>query len=97
MKQVLIASSSSSGSIVSMAKDSKFTGYMSSDNQLCMNRTTLIGLDPAEYNQGLHYYPFIVNLDRCNWSCNTLDDTSGRIGVPNKKEDLGVFNIIWMF
>ena len=93
----MIALSSSSGSIVSMAKDSKFTACISSNNQSWMNRTTLIGLNPAEYNQGFHYYPFIVNLDRCNWSCNTLNDTSGKISVPNKKEDLGVFNIIWMF
>ena len=93
----MIALSSSSGSIVSMAKDSTFTACISSNNQSWMNGTTLTGLNPAEYNQGLHYYPFIVNLDRCNWSCSTLNDTSGRIGVPNKKEDLGAFNIIWMF
>ena len=93
----MIALSSSSGSIVSMVKDSKFTACISSNNQPCMNRTTLIGLNPAEYNERLHYYSFIVNLDRCNWSCKTLDDASGRISVPNKKEDLGVFNIIWMF
>ena len=29
----------------------------------------------------------MVNLDRCTESCNTLDDPSGRICVPNKTED----------
>ena len=38
----------------------------------------------------------MVSLDRCNGSCNTLDDTSSRICVPNETEDvnLSVFNLI---
>ena len=44
-----------------------------------MTRRTLIDSNPDEYNQRLHYYPFMVNLDRCNESCNTLDDPPGRI------------------
>ena len=38
----------------------------------------------------------MVNLDRCNRTCNTLDDPSNRICVPNKTKDvnLSVFNII---
>ena len=31
-----------------------------------MTRPTLIDLNPDENNQGLHYYPFMVNLDKCN-------------------------------
>ena len=27
---------------------------------------------------------FLVNLDRYNGRCNTLDDPSGKIGIPNK-------------
>ena len=44
----------------------------------------------------MHYYPFMINLDRCNGSCNTLDEPSGKICVPNKKEDINlyVFNMI---
>ena len=44
----------------------------------------------------MRYYPFMVNLDRCNGSCNFLDDPSGRICVPNKADDinLNVFNMI---
>ena len=32
----------------------------------------------------LHYYPFMVSLDRCDGSCNAIDDPSGRICVPKK-------------
>ena len=48
------------------------------------------------YNQELHYYPFSVKLDKCAGSCNTLNDLSNRIYVPNKTEDLNihVFNMI---
>ena len=49
-----------------------------------MTQRTLINLHPSEYSQKLHYYPFSVNLDRCVESCNTLDDLSNRICVPNK-------------
>ena len=42
----------------------------------------------------LYYYSLMVSLDRCNGSCNTLDDFSSRICVPNKTEDvlLNVFS-----
>ena len=33
-------------------------------NQKCTNQPTLINLHPNEYIQGLHYYPFAINLDR---------------------------------
>ena len=38
----------------------------------------------------------MVNLDRCNGSCNTFDDPSGRIYVPDKMENINatVFNMI---
>ena len=43
-----------------------------------------------------HYYPFAVKLDRCVGSCNTLNDLSNKICLPNKTEDLNlnVFNMI---
>ena len=46
-------------------------------------------------NKELNYCPFMLNLDRCNASCNTLDDPSGRICVPNKTDDatLSAFNM----
>ena len=42
-------------------------------NLKCMAESTLFNLHPNNYNQRLRYYPFAVNLDRCVWSCNTLN------------------------
>ena len=53
-----------------------------------MARPILIDLNPDEHNEGLRYYPFMVNLDRCNGICSTFNDLSNRICVPNKTEDL---------
>ena len=36
----------------------------------------------------LRYYPFAVNLDGYIGSCNTLNDVSNKLCVPNKTEDL---------
>ena len=38
----------------------------------------------------MRYYPFTVNLDRCIESCNTLNDLSNRVCIPNKPEDLSI-------
>ena len=37
---------------------------------------SLVNLHPNEYNQELHYYPFAVKFDKCDRSCNTLNDLS---------------------
>ena len=55
-----------------------------------MTRPILINLNPEEYNQGQRYYPFMVNLDRCDEICNTSDDPSGRVCVENKIEDINL-------
>ena len=59
-------------------------------------RQPIINLHPNEYTQWLHYYPFVVNLDRCVRSCNTLNDLSNKVCVLNKTEDLNlsVFDMI---
>ena len=60
-----------------------------------MTQSTLINLHPNEYSQRLHYYPFVVNLDRCVGSCNTLNELSNKVCVPTKKDlNLSVCNII---
>ena len=61
-----------------------------------MTQPTLINLHPNEYSQGLQYYPFAVNLDRCVGSCNTFHDLYNRVCVLNKTEDLNIhfFNMI---
>ena len=82
MKEVFIALLSFIGSLVSMMNVSNFT--------------TCISLNPSEYNQGLRYYPFLVNLDRYNRSCNTFDDPFGKMCVPTKIENVNknIFNMI---
>ena len=55
-----------------------------------MTQPNLINLHPNEYSQELHYYPYAVKFDRCVGSCNTLNDLSNRLYVPNKTEDLNI-------
>ena len=44
----------------------------------------------------LLYYQFMIRLVRCNGSCNTLDNSSTKICLPNKTKDVNakVFNMI---
>ena len=55
-----------------------------------MTHLTLINLHPNENSQEFHYYPFVVELDRCVGSCNTLNDLSNKVCVPNKTEDINL-------
>ena len=61
-----------------------------------MIQPTFINLHPNECSQEFHYYLFAVKLDRCVGSCNTLNDLSNKVCVPNKTEDLNLsmFNMI---
>ena len=65
-------------------------------NQKCVIQPTIVNLHPNEYSQELHYYTFSVKLDSCIGSCNTLNDLSNKICVPNKTKDLNLsmFNMI---
>ena len=45
-----------------------------------MIRSTLIDVNPIELND----YPFMDSLDKCNGSCNVVDDLYTKIGVPSK-------------
>ena len=63
---------------------STHTNCMSLSNQNCEIQPTLINLHPNEYSQGLHYYPFVVKLDKCAKSCNILNDLSSTVWVSNK-------------
>ena len=75
---------------------SSYTTCVSLSNQKCEIQPTLINLDPSEYSQELHYYPFPVKLGRCVRSCDTLNDLSNKICVPNQTEDvfLSMFNMV---
>ena len=63
-----------------------------------MTQTTLINLHPSEHIEELGYYSFAVKLNRCIWSCNTLNDISNKVMSYGlfKTEDLilSVFNMI---
>ena len=65
-------------------------------NQRCMIQPTLINLNPNEYSQEFHYYPFAVKLDRCGGSCNTLNNLSNIVFVLNETRHLNlrVINMI---
>ena len=79
-----------SGSLASMASVLNFTTCKSLNNQPCLIIPTLSDLSPNEYNLGLCYYPFVVNLARCNGNCNTFDGPFGRICVSNKLENVNI-------
>ena len=60
------------------------------------NSNSNIDLNPDE----LGYYPFVVSLDRCDGSCNTVDGPStmifgqsDRLCVPKKTTNIDVFNV----
>ena len=80
----------------SIVNASNHTKCVSLSNQKCEIQPTFINLHPNEYSQEFHYYPFTVKLDKCVGSCNTLNDLSNKVCVPNKTEDLNlsVFNMI---
>ena len=68
-------------SIVSASKHAK---CVSLSNQKREIQPNLMNLHPNEYSQEFHYYPFAVKLDRCVRSCNTLNNLSNKVCIPNK-------------
>ena len=81
------------GLITGLVNASNHTKCVSLTNQKCMTQPTIINLHPNEYTQGLHYYPFTVNLDSCIVSCNTLNDLSKMCSKQNRIT-LSKFNMI---
>ena len=84
------------GLLTGLVNVSDHTKCVSLSIQKCMTQPTNIDLHPNEYSQELHYYSFVVKLDRCVVSCTTLNDLSNKVCAPNKTEDLSthVFNMI---
>ena len=76
------------GLLVSMVNASYQTKCASLTNQKCITQSTLINLHPNECSQEFLYYPFLVNLDRCVGSFNTLNGLSNKVCLSNKREDL---------
>ena len=57
-----------------------------------MVRSALIDLNPVEFN----YYPFIISLDKCSASFNSVDVLSTKVCVPSKTKNVNVkvFNML---
>ena len=53
-------------------------------NKKCMIQPTLTNLHTNEYSQEVHYYPFMVKLERGFGSCNNINDVSNKVCAPNK-------------
>ena len=68
----------------SIVNPSDHTKCLSLSNQKCKIQSTLINLHPNECTQKFHYYPFVVNLDRCAGSCNTIIDLPLQHDYRNK-------------
>ena len=84
------------GILINIINALNHTKCVSLNNHQCMVQPPFINLHPNECNQGLHYYLFGVDLDRCVRSYYTLNDLSNSVCIPNKIEDLNlsVFNMI---
>ena len=50
-----------------------------------------MNLNPHKYSQGLDYHTFLVKINRCNGSCNTFNDFSNCICIPNKTGNLNLY------
>ena len=96
IKQVFIRLLYFNKSLSSIANTPDHLKCISFNNQQCMTQPTLINLHPNEYIDKLRDYPFPVNLDRCMGSCNTLNDLSNKVCIPDETEDLSLspFNTI---
>ena len=71
----------------SIASAFNHTKFISLSNQKFLIQPTFTNLHPNEYSQEWSYYQFLVNVDRCGGSCNTLDNLSSRVCVSNKTKD----------
>ena len=78
------------GLLTGLVNASNDTKCVSLSNKKMRDSTCLINLHPNKHSQEFHYYPFTVKLDWCVGSCNTLNDLSNKVCVPNKTEDLNI-------
>ena len=78
IKQMFIALLSFTGSLA--------TKCVSLDSETCMTGLTLIDSNSIELN----FYSFMISLDKCNGSCNVLDDLSTKTCASSKTKDVNV-------
>ena len=69
---------------------------VSAINQKCMPRPKIL-----DVNEGVGealFYPYNVLVNKCNASCNTLDNPMTRLCVPNvfKRVNMQVYNFLMM-
>ena len=95
IKNMFIVSLTSSVNAIIIVNASSHTKCVSLCNQKFKIQCTLINLHPNEYSQELHHYPFRVKLDRCVGSCNTFNNLSTNVCVPNETKDLNM-SLIWL-
>ena len=62
------------------------------NNQECIIRTEIISLN----NNEPIFYPYIIKINRCKGSCNTINDPYAKICVPVQIKDTNVkvFNLL---
>ena len=72
IRQVLIGLLCFSGSLA--------TNCVSLNNEPCMIMLIFIDFNLVELN----YYPFMISLDKCRGSCNSVDDLSAKTCIPSK-------------
>ena len=82
IKQTFVALLCLSTSLPWVAKVFDSKKCVSLNNGPCLSRPTLIDFNSNKP----HFYQFMVRLNRCNESCNTLDELSSRICAPNEIE-----------
>ena len=79
IKKMLIA-------LTSIVSASNHTKWVLLSNQKCMTQATVINLHPFECSQELHYCLFVIKLDKCVGSCNTINDLSNNVCAPKKQK-----------
>ena len=81
---------------INIVNASNHTKCVSLSNKKYEIQPGLVNLHSNKCSQELHYYPFVVELDRYIGSCNTYKDLYNKVCGPNKTEDLNthVFNMI---
>ena len=84
IKKILIELLTGTGNVSNHAKRVLLS------NQKCMTQPTLFNLHRNVYSQEFHYYLFAIKLDRCVGICNTLNYSSNKVCVPDKKEHLNL-------
>ena len=62
------------------------TKWVSLGNEPWIVRPTFINLNPIKLN----YYLFMISLDKCNKSCDAVDNLFTKICVPSKTKDINV-------